>query len=196
MSLRLVLASASPRRLELLRQIGIQPDEVRTVGIDETPREGELPRSLAERLAREKLAAAFRPQPDELVLAADTVVACGRRILPKAESKRQAEMCLALLSGRRHRVMTGVCTARAGGPAAFRLVETRVAFKRLSEREIADYIAGGEWHAKAGAYAIQGAAAKFVSWIEGSYSNVVGLPLYETAALLEGQGYSARPNHG
>jgi len=192
---RLVLASASPRRLELLRQIGIEPGEIRSTTIDETPCAGELPRALAERLAREKLAAALRPEADEIVLAADTVVACGRRILPKAETEGEARACLSFLSGRRHRVMTGVAVARGGSAAGFRLVETRVAFKRLTEHDADSYIAGGEWRGKAGAYAIQGAAARFVSWIEGSYSNVVGLPLYEAAALLEGLGYFVRTRH-
>lgn len=195
MTLRLVLASASPRRLELLRQIGIAPDEVRSASIDEAPRAGELPRALAERLAREKLAAALRPEADEIVLAADTVVACGRRILPKAETESEARACLSLLSGRRHRVMTGVAAVRTGGAVGFRLAETRVAFKRLTDREIDAYIAGGEWHGKAGAYAIQGAAARFIPWIEGSYSNVVGLPLAEAAVLLEGLGYFIRTRH-
>lgn len=195
MTPRLVLASASPRRLELLRQIGIEPGEIRSTTIDETPCAGELPRTLAERLAREKLAAALRPEADEIVLAADTVVACGRRILPKAETEGEARECLSLLSGRRHRVMTGVAVARGGGAAGFRLVETRVAFKRLTAQDIDSYIAGGEWRGKAGAYAIQGAAARLIPWIEGSYTNVVGLPLYETAALLEGLGYFVRTRH-
>lgn len=186
---RLVLASASPRRLDLLRQIGIVPDEIRPSEISEAPGEGELPRALALRLALEKAQTGFRPDTDEIVLAADTVVACGRRILPKAEREDEARACLRLLSGRRHRVITAVCAMRAGRAPSHRLVETRVAFKVMGEREIEAYIRSGEWRGKAGAYAVQGLAARYVCWIEGSYSNVVGLPLYETACLLEGAGY-------
>jgi septum formation protein len=193
----LVLASASPRRLELLRQIGIVPGAIIAAEIDETPRKDELPRALAERLAREKALAVSNRQPtDALVLAADTVVACGRRILPKAETVAEAQGCLHLLSGRRHRVMSGLALARGGAIISGRLVETRVAFKVLSPDEIARYIASGEWQGKAGGYAIQGYAGALVRWIEGSYSNVVGLPLYETAALLEGAGFRAFARHG
>jgi septum formation protein len=192
---RLVLASASPRRLELLRQIGIVPDEIRASEVDESLLEGELPRALAGRLAKLKLEAALRPGTDEMILAADTVVACGRRVLPKVETEGEARGCLALLSGRRHRVMTGVAVSCPGRPMGFRLVETRVAFKVLSTDEMGAYLACGEWRGKAGAYAIQGVAARFISWIEGSYSNVVGLPLFETAALLEGMGYVIRTHH-
>lgn len=192
---RLVLASASPRRLELLREIGVVPDEIRASDISEAPLDGELPRALAGRLAKQKLEAALRPGTDEMVLAADTVVACGRRVLPKSETESQARACLALLSGRRHRVMTGVAVACPSRPMAFRLVETRVAFKVLSADEIEAYLACGDWRGKAGAYAIQGTAARLISWIEGSYSNVVGLPLFETAALLEGMGYVIRTRH-
>ncbi len=194
---RLVLASASPRRLELLKQIGIAPDAIIAAEIDETPRKGELPRVLAVRLAEEKAHAVSNPQSeDDLVLAADTVVACGRRILPKAETEAEAEACLRLLSGRRHRVMSGLALVRGSRTLSSRLVETRVAFKVLSSEEIARYIAGGEWCGKAGGYAIQGRAGALVRWIEGSYSNVVGLPLYETAALLEGAGFSAFARNG
>lgn len=194
---RLVLASASPRRLELLKQIGIVPDAIVASEVEEAPRAGELPRALAMRLAREKaLAVSNRQQTDDLVLAADTVVACGRRILPKAETAAEAEACLKLLSGRRHRVMTGLALACGGKLLSERLVETRVAFKILSADEIARYIESGEWHGKAGGYAIQGRAGALVRWIEGSYSNVVGLPLYEAAALLEGAGYRAFARDG
>ena len=193
----LVLASASPRRLELLKQIGIVPDAIIASEVEEAPREGELPRVLAMRLAREKaLAVASRLPTDDLVLAADTVVACGRRILPKAETAAEAATCLKLLSGRRHRVMTGLALARGGEVISERLVETRVAFKVLPPDEIARYIDSGEWRGKAGGYAIQGRAGALVRWIEGSYSNVVGLPLYETAAILEGAGYRAFARSG
>ncbi len=194
---RLVLASASPRRLALLAQIGVTPDDVISTDIDETPLEGETPRQLALRLARSKAEAARAE--DALVLAADTVVAVGRRVLPKAETEAEARACLALLSGRSHRVYTGVALRSAGfqpanpsrqdadGPKmATRLVETRVAFKRLTAEEIDTYIASDEWRGKAGGYAVQGLAARYIISIIGSYSSVVGLPLYETALLLEG----------
>lgn len=183
MSKRLVLASASPRRLALLAQIGVTPDEVIAADIDETPRAGETPRLLAVRLAGAKAMAA--KVEGALVLAADTVVAVGRRVLPKAESEAQARDCLALLSGRGHRVYTAVAL-RDGADMRTRLVETRVVFKRLSDAEIERYIAGGEWRGKAGGYAVQGVAARYIMSIVGSYSAVVGLPLYETANLLEG----------
>jgi len=198
-AVKLVLASASPRRLELLRQIGIAPDRVIGATIDEMPRANELPRALAARLAREKAEAVFSAsevaalKPNVIVLAADTVVACGRRVLPKAETENEARKCLALLSGRRHRVLTGLCALDGLGRARERVVETRVKFKRLSQAEIADYLASGEWRGKAGAYAIQGKAAAFIPWLNGSYSNVVGLPLYETAALLESLRSTAAP---
>jgi septum formation protein len=192
-SASLILASGSPRRLQLLAQIGVVPDEVRPADVDETPRPNELPRDLARRLAREKAEAAYAgASPGSFLLAADTVVAVGRRILPKAEARDQAETCLALLSGRAHRVYTGVCLMTPGGKARERLVETRVRFKRLSDAERAAYIEAGEWHGKAGAYAIQGLAASFVLDIVGSYPNVVGLPLYETMCLLQGEGYPVR----
>lgn len=184
---RLVLASASPRRLALLAQIGVKPDDMVSTDIDETPLKGETPRLLALRLARSKAEAAR--VDDALVLAADTVVAVGRRILPKAETEAEARDCLALLSGRSHRVYTGVALRTAGfQPAkiATRLVETRVAFKRLTAKEIDAYIASDEWRGKAGGYAVQGLAARYIISIIGSYSSVVGLPLYETALLLEG----------
>jgi len=185
---RLVLASASPRRRDLLARIGIEPDLIVPAEIDETPRKGELPRAHAARLAREKSEAVARLHPDALVLAADTVVACGRRILPKAETEAEARACLTLLSGRAHRVWTAIHLKGPQGESA-RAVETRVAFKRLSQTEIDGYIACGEWQGKAGGYAIQGRAAIFVRTLTGSHSAVVGLPLHETANLLSGAGY-------
>ena len=185
----LVLASASPRRLDLLRQIGVEPDAVAPAGIDETPAKNELPPALAKRLAAEKLAAVAAAHPDAYVLAADTVVACGRRILPKAEDEREARDCLKLLSGRRHRVLSGLAVRAPDGTTRQRLVTTAVTFKRLEALQIDWYVASEEWRGKAGGYAIQGRAAIFVSAVQGSYSNVVGLPLHETAALLRGLGY-------
>jgi len=189
----LVLASASPRRLELLRQIGIVPDHVEPADIDETPRRGELPAGHVVRLAEAK-AREIRPRyPEAFILAADTVVACGRRILPKAEDEATARTCLSLLSGRRHRVYGGVALLSPGGDLAIRRIVSQVAFKRLSDAEIEAYLASGEWHGKAGGYAIQGKAAALIPWVAGSYSNVVGLPLYETAQLLAGRGYRVCP---
>jgi len=184
-----VLASASPRRRDLLAQIGIIPDRIEPADVNETPRRGEAPRALALRLAAEKATAARARHPDAFVLAADTVVALGRRILPKAETETDARACLHALSGRRHRVLGGVCVLAPGGARAMRLVTTIVTFKRLTEAEIAAYIACGEWHGKAGGYAIQGRAAAFVRFLEGSYPNVVGLPLCETLGLLQGLGW-------
>jgi len=189
---RLVLASASERRLDLLTQIGVIPDLVDPADIDEAVKNGELPRAHAERLAGEKAAAVAARQMDDVVLAADTVVACGRRILPKAETPEQARDCLALLSGRRHLVISAVCLALPGGTVRARVVETAVRFKRLEAGEIETYMQTDEWRGKAGGYAIQGHAAAFVAWINGSYSNVVGLPLFETHALLNGAGLSGR----
>ena len=192
---RLVLASASPRRIALLRQAGIEPDDVVATDVDETPRKGELPRQLARRLAAGKAAAAPVPDPEpgrpSVVLAADTVVAVGRRILPKAETEDEARACLDLLSGRAHRVHTAICL-RSGERIWERSVETRLRIKRLSAVEISRYLASGEWRGKAGGYAIQGLAGTFVLGLIGSYSAVVGLPLYETMSLLEGAGYPAR----
>ncbi|QCN97822.1 septum formation protein Maf (plasmid) [Azospirillum argentinense] len=191
---RLVLASASPRRLDLLRQIGVVPDAVDPADIDESPLPRELPPQHALRLAGEKAAAVAARHPGAFVLAADTVVACGRRILPKAEEEKQARACLALLSGRRHRVFGGVVLLSPTGDGealrrSDRLVRTDVTFKSLSHEETESYVAGGEWQGKAGGYAIQGRAAAHVRWIGGSYSNVVGLPLFEVAALLRGAGF-------
>ena len=191
----LVLASGSPRRMALLEQIGIVPDFVYPAEIDETPQGGETPRALAERLARTKAeVAAMRfgaqePGTRAFVLAADTVVAVGRRILPKAETTEEAERCLGLLSGHSHRVYTAVAVRNPDGRLRERLVETRVKMKRLSRTETEAYLASGEWRGKAGGYAIQGLAAAFVTELIGSYSAVVGLPLAETAALLGGDGY-------
>lgn len=187
---RLILASASPRRLELLRQIGIVPDAVEPADIDESIRPREAPAAHAQRLAGEKLAAVAGRHADAFVLAADTVVACGRRILPKAEDAATARKCLVLLSGRRHRVFGGIAIAAPGHATVLRVVATAVIFKRLSPTEIDAYVASDEWRGKAGGYAIQGRAARFIISISGSYSNVVGLPLYETAALLNGLGYA------
>ena len=185
---RLVLASASPRRVELLRQIGVTPAEIDPAHIDETPLKGELPAPHAARLAREKAMSVATRHEGVLVLGADTVVACGRRILPKAETEAQARRCLALLSGRRHRVYGGVALSGPVGRLLERLVQSDVTFKPLSEAEIDAYLASGEWHGKAGGYAIQGLAALFVRRIGGSYSNIVGLPLYEVGGLLGGFG--------
>jgi septum formation protein len=184
---RLVLASASPRRLELLARIGVVPDEVAPAEIDEAPRKGELPAQYACRMAAEKAAAVARP--GALVLAADTVVAAGRRILPKAEDEDTAAAALALLSGRRHRVLSAVTLVDPAGQARHRLSTSIVAFKRLSAEEIAAYLASGEWRGKAGGYAIQGRAEALVRMVAGSHSGVVGLPLYETRALLRAAGF-------
>lgn len=183
----LVLASGSPRRLELLAQIGIAPDRIAYPDIDETPRRGELPRIYATRLARTKAAAVAAP--DCALLAADTVVAAGRRILPKAETEEQARSSLSLLSGRRHRVITAVVLQGPGDRVAERVVESVVAFARLTPTQLQTYLASEEWRGKAGGYAVQGRAAAFIRFISGSYSNVVGLPLFETAQLLRGIGW-------
>lgn len=189
---RLVLASASPRRLDLLRQIGILPDAVDPADLDEKPLPRELPPQHALRLAGEKAACVALRHPDSWILAADTVVACGRRILPKAEREDEARQCLSLLSGRRHRVLGGVVLlvpTADGHRRSERLVRTDVTFKALSAQETTSYIASGEWQGKAGGYAIQGRAAALIRWIGGSYTNVVGLPLHEVATLLHGAGF-------
>ncbi len=186
---RLILASASPRRLDLLRQVGLVPDLIDPPAVDEAPHARELPADHAERIAGAKAAVVAARHPRSFVIAADTVVACGRRILPKAEDEATARRCLALLSGRRHRVIGAVSVIAPDGRRASRLVRTAVAFKRLATHEIDRYLASGEWRGKAGGYAIQGRAAAFVSSLNGSYSNVVGLPLFETHALLMGLGY-------
>ena len=185
---RVILASASPRRQDLLAQVGITPAAVVPADIDETPRRGEQPRALAMRLAAEKATAVARAYGDDFVLAADTVVACGRRSLPKPADAAEARRCLGLLSGRRHRVIGGVALVCPGGRTVVRAAVTAVQFKRLSRDEIDLYLASGEWRDKAGGYAIQGLAALFVTAINGDYNNVVGLPLALTAGLLQGAG--------
>jgi septum formation protein len=197
---KLVLASGSPRRLELLQQAGIEPDALIPANIDEEPLKSEHPRSLAKRLAIEKArkaAAIDRRDGGEeptYVLGADTVVAVGRRILPKADFIDEATSCLRLLSGRSHRVYTGVCLITPAGKERVRLVETRVRMKRLTREEIESYLASGQWRGKAGGYGIQGLAGTFVVKLTGSYSNVVGLPLYETVSLLTGEGFRVHFN--
>jgi septum formation protein len=187
---RLILASASPRRLDLLARIGVRPDEVVHADNDESVSKGELPRDHALRLAREKAALVAKRHPDDLVLAADTVVAVGRRILPKVEDEATLRACMKLLSGRRHRVLTGVALAAPNQPLRTRVVETLIAMKRLSDEEIDFYADHGEWRGKAGGYALQGYGEVYVRYIGGSYSNVVGLPLAETRNLLKGAGYN------
>ena len=186
---RLILASASPRRKDLLAQIGIVPDFIKPADVDESPRRHELPRDLAERLAYTKAQSVTACHPGAFILAADTVVACGRRILPKPDSRQEARYCLDRLSGRRHRVYGGVCVIGPDGRVSQRVVETVVTMKRLTPEERAAYLNSLEWDGKAGGYAIQGLAAMFVRFLRGSYFNVVGLPLYETAAMLGGLGY-------
>lgn len=181
----LVLASASPRRLDLLRQVGFEPAEIDPADIDETPAARELPRAYALRMAASKLAAVAPRHPGAVIVAADSVVVCSRRILPKAETEAEARTCLGRLSGRRHRVLGAVAVGFPDGTVRTRLVETIVRFKRLEAAEIDDYLQSGEWRGKAGGYAIQGRAARFVDFISGSYSNVVGLPLFETVKLLK-----------
>ena len=195
---KFVLASGSPRRLTLINQIGIEPDALRPADIDEMPKRGELPRACANRLARGKAEAALAAVKldDELtgsyILAADTVVAVGRRILPKADLLDEAAQCLRLLSGRSHRVHTGVCLVTPKEAFRQRLIETRVRFKRLNEDDIQAYIGSGEWRGKAGGYAVQGIAGSFVVKMVGSYTNIVGLPLYESVTLLGGEGFPIR----
>jgi septum formation protein len=184
---RLILASASPRRLELLARLGVVPDSVVPADIDETPHKGEIPNLYACRMAMEKGAAVA--EPGSLVLAADTVVAAGRRILPKTESEDEARAAMALLSGRRHRVHSAVAVTDAQGRTRTRLSTSIVAFKRLSTDDIEAYLASAEWRGKAGGYAIQGRAEALVRMLSGSHSGVMGLPLYETRALLRAAGY-------
>lgn len=183
---QLLLASASPRRLELLGRLGITPDAIEPAEIDETPFKGELPRDYARRMAREKAQAVAN---NAHVLAGDTVVALGRRILPKAEDEATARQCLELISGRRHRVLSAIALKSPDGTLREKLSETIVRFKRLTEGEVAAYIAGGEWEGKAGGYAIQGAAEGLIAWIRGSHSGVVGLPLFEARVLLKSAGF-------
>lgn len=197
---KLILASGSPRRLQLLQQAGIEPDSLLPANVDETPLRSEHPRSLAKRLSRVKLDRALeivKNEPDQIgsyVLSADTVVSVGRRILPKADLLDDAANSLRLLSGRTHRVHTGICIATPDGKIRQKLVETKVRFKRLSREELENYLASGEWRGKAGGYAIQGLAGTFVVKLVGSYTNVVGLPLYETVALLGGEGFKVHFN--
>ena len=195
---KLLLASGSPRRLQLLAQAGLEPDSLLPTSVDESPLKNELPRSLAKRLARSKadaaraMAARTPEFADAYILAADTVVAVGRRILPKAEFHDQAAECIRMLSGRSHRVFTAVCLLTPKGAVRQRLVESKVRFKRLGRQEIETYLGSGEWRDKAGGYAIQGLAGTFVVKLVGSYSSVVGLPLYETIAMLDGEGFPVR----
>lgn len=182
--MKLVLASASPRRRDLLARLGVTPDAVLAADIDESPLKAELPRNHAIRLAAEKARATAALAPGAVVLAGDTVVGVGRRILPKAEDETTARACLALISGRRHRVYTAVAIMTPDGKLREALSETILRFKRLSAEEIDAYIAGGEWHGKAGGYAIQGHAEAFCNWLSGSHSGVMGLPLFETRRLL------------
>lgn len=195
---KLVLASASPRRLALLQQAGIEPDALLPADMDETPLKSETPRELVKRLARAKAEVARKAarHDEELkgayIVSADTVVAVGRRILPKAEVVEEAAACLRMLSGRTHRVYTAVCVVTPKDSLRERVVETRLRFKRLSREEMESYLASGEWRGKAGAYAIQGLAGSFAVKLVGSYSNVVGLPLYETVSLLDGEGFPVR----
>lgn len=190
-SLHLTLASASPRRRELLARLGLEPHAVTPADIDETPLTGELPRAYALRMGREKaLAVSGAVDAPGYVLAGDTVVAVGRRILPKTETESEARACLELISGRRHQVLSSVVLRAPDGSLRERLSETVVHFKRLSAEEIDTYLAGGEWHGKAGGYAIQGAAEGLIEWIRGSHSGVMGLPLHETRALLKSAGFA------
>tara|TARA_B100000989_G_scaffold290998_1_gene264911 strand:+ start:96 stop:683 length:588 start_codon:yes stop_codon:yes gene_type:complete len=185
---QLVLASASPRRLDLLTQIGIQPDIVFAADLDETPKKGELPTSYARRLAVAKAEAAAATH-DGMILAGDTVVACGRRILPKAETADKAMTCLQLLSGRQHRVYGGISLITADRRLFVRVVCSRVKFRRLNGNDLAEALAAGDWKDKAGGYAIQGFAARYIRHISGSYSNIVGFSLFDVTALLNAAGY-------
>jgi septum formation protein len=196
---KLILASGSPRRLSLINQVGVSPDHLLPADVDEIPLKGELPRACANRLARVKAETALANvrRDEELkgsyILAADTVVAVGRRILPKAELVDEANQCLRLLSGRNHKVYTGICLVTPKEGFRQRMVETRVRFKRLSEEDLDTYLASGQWRGKAGGYAAQGIAGSFIVKLVGSYTNVVGLPLYETVTLLAGEGFPIHP---
>jgi len=193
---RLVLASASPRRVDLLAQIGVTPDAIDPADIDETPLTAEQPPAYARRVAAAKAALVAARQPGALVLAADTVVAVGRRILPKAETEAEARQCLALLSGRRHRVLSAVTLAHPDGVVRHRLSTTIVTFKRLSGAEMDAYVASEEWRGKAGGYALQGRAGALIRFVGGSPSGVIGLPMFETRALLEAAGYAVGESRG
>lgn len=187
--MELILASASPRRLELLKQIGITPNKVIPADIDETPRKKELPADYTKRMAEEKALVVHKNNPCSFVIASDTSVVLGRRILQKAECEKEAEKFLRLLSGRRHRVISSISVISPEGKKTTKLVTSIVKFKNLSEADIKEYVSSNEWKDKAGGYAIQGLAAKYINFISGSYSNIVGLPLYETANMLKGMGY-------
>jgi len=186
---KLILASASPRRVDLLKQVGITPDDIIPADIDETPLKNELPRDLALRLASAKAQAIAAKHPDSFVLAADTVVGAGRKILDKAEDESYARHCLKTLSGRRHHVYGGIAMIAPDGKTITRCIDTLVQFKRLSDQNIENYIKSGEWNGKAGGYAIQGLAESYIKFIRGSYSNVVGLSLYDTIRILDGAGF-------
>lgn len=186
---KLILASASPRRVDLLKQIGITPASIIPADIDETPLKGELPRNLAQRLAAAKAQAVHASHPATFILAADTVVAAGRRILPKTETLEEARECLNLLSGRRHHVYGGIALITPDGKTITRLCDTVVQFKHLGKSELEDYLQSGQWQGVAGGYAVQGMAGAFVKFIRGSYSNVVGLSLYDTMNMLQGCGF-------
>lgn len=189
---KLILASASPRRLDLLAQIGIVPDQVLPADIDETVLKNELPRALALRLAKGKAEKIAKENPDSFVLAADTVVAAGRRILDKPKDANDVRTALELLSGRRHVVYGGICIIASGGKSKCTVCETIVSFRRLDARDIADYVDSGDWEGKAGSYAIQGMASTFVKFLSGSYSNVIGLSLYDTMRILTSLGYQKK----
>lgn len=189
---KLILASASPRRVTLLKQIGITPDEIIPADIDETALKGELPRDHAVRLAGEKALKIAAAHKGSIIIAADTVVACGRRILPKAETRAETEACLKLISGRRHHVYGGIAVITPEGKLISRLCDTSVQFKKLSPQDITAYLESGEWKGVAGGYAIQGRAAATIKSLSGSYSNVVGLSLYDTMQILDGIGYNTK----
>ncbi len=186
---KLILASASPRRLELLKQIGITPSQVLPADIDETEQPKELPKDLALRLSAQKALKIREAETDSYILAADTVVACGRRILPKGETEQDAYDCLKMLGGRRHKIYGGISVIAPSGVQVSKCIQTMVHFKSLSDAEIGEYVKSGEWKGKAGAYAIQGLASVFVKKINGSYSNIVGLSCYDTLAMLKGLGF-------
>ena len=186
---KLILASASPRRVDLLKNIGIVPDDIIPADIDETPHKSELPKDLAQRLAVEKAQAVAEKNAGAFILAADTVVGAGRKILDKTEDENYARKCLETLSGRRHHVYGGIALITPEGKTIKRLVDTLVQFKRLTNEDIENYLKSGEWQGKAGGYAIQGHAESYIKYIRGSYSNVVGLSLYDTMKILDGAGF-------
>jgi septum formation protein len=189
---KIILASSSPRRLELLAQIGLVPDEIIPADIDESILKAELPGKLALRLAQGKAAKIAATHKDAFIIAADSVVAVGRRILDKPRDENDARKALQLMSGRRHKVYGGICIVAPDGRQKTHLCETAVSFRRMSEKEINDYVAGGEWEGKAGSYAIQGMAAAYIKFVSGSYSNVIGLSLYDTMRMLNSLGYNGK----